>query len=141
MVDPDGIRAVHGRYLEVPGRLGKMLTVGDLGGVVVVGDGWRADPVVLVEGLFDALSVATCGGSAVATIGRWAPFLVDALAGRRVWLALDATRPGDAEAARIAGLLPRSEVRRIRPPGRSKDWNTALVERGRAAVRKALEGR
>jgi hypothetical protein len=127
-------RALHGRYIEVGRRQDKMLTVGVAGGVVGVLGGWRAAPLILVEGLFDALSLAACGFACVATVGRSAPWLCEVASGRTVYLAFDAGKAGEAEAARFARRLPADAVRRIAPPGRAKDWNTALVRKGRWAV-------
>jgi DNA primase len=111
-----------------------MLTIGPGGGAIGVLDGWLTDPLLIVEGLFDALSLAVCGYACIATIGRCVPWLPEAASGRAVWLAFDAGRSGDAEGARLAAQLTHSTVHRLSPPGRSKDWNTALVKRGRAAV-------
>jgi hypothetical protein len=132
--------ALHGRYLAVGRQEDKMLTAGVAGGVVSVLGGWRAGPLILVEGLFDALSLAACGFACVATVGRSAPWLLEAAAGRAVWLAFDAGRPGDAQAARFARGLHASAVRRLVPPERAKDWNTALVRRGRGTVASWLRG-
>lgn len=133
--DRDGILAsVHGRYLSTVRGEDKMLTVGPGGGVVGVCGGWRADPLILVEGLFDALSLAVCGFSGIATIGRWAPWLPHVCARRVVWLGFDANQPGEREATRYAHLLPHASVRRLLPPPRCKDWNTALAKRGRTGV-------
>lgn len=126
--------SVHGRYLHTVRGQNKMLTVGRGGGLISVRGGWRAEPLILVEGLFDALSLATCGWASVATIGRWAPWLPEVSAGRTVWLAFDAGRPGEADAARYAARLRESDVRRLPPPTRCKDWNTALVKHGRGNV-------
>jgi hypothetical protein len=126
--------SLHGRYLAVARGESKMFTFGPGGGVIEVLDGWRAEALILVEGLFDALSLASCGWSCVATIGRWAPWLPDVSRGRVVWLAFDAGRPGEAEAKRCSDRLTGAEVRRMLPPGRCKDWNTALVKRGPALV-------
>ncbi|MBC8073972.1 MAG: toprim domain-containing protein [Deltaproteobacteria bacterium] len=135
MRDRDGgIASVHGRYLQVLRGQDKMLTVGRGGGAVAVQVGWRAEPLVLVEGMFDALALATCGWSCVATIGRWAPWLVEVCAGRTVWLAFDAARSGELEASRFRERLVGAEHRSLAPPGRSKDWSTALVRHGRATV-------
>lgn len=131
--------AVHGRHLHATRGQGKMLTVGHPGGMVGVGDGWRAEPLLVVEGLFDALSLATCGRSAVATIGRWAPWLPEVAAGRVVWLAFDDARPARADVLRYAERLRASEVRRMLPPPRCKDWSTALVKRGRGTVRRWID--
>jgi hypothetical protein len=142
MCDRDGtLLAVHGRYLHtVRGQL-KMLTVGQLGGMVGVGAGWRAEPLLVVEGLFDALSLATCERSGMATIGRWAPWLPEVSAGRVVWLAFDDSRSGRADAVRYAARLHEAEVRCLPPPPRCKDWSTALVKHGPGAVRRWIDGR
>lgn len=124
------ITSVHGRYLHNLRGEDKMLTVGKGGGAIAVLGGWRADPLVLVEGLFDALSLAMCGQAAVATIGREVPWLAGVAQGRTVHVAFDATRPGEEEAARIAATLAGAVVRRLLPPPRCKDWSTALVKRG-----------
>jgi hypothetical protein len=126
--------SIHGRYLHTERRQNKMLTVGPGGGTIDVLGGWRAEPLLLVEGLFDALSLAVCGWAAAATIGRWAPWLPEATAGRVVWLAFDATRPGEADALRYAERLRGATVRRLLPPPRCKDWSTALVKRGLCSV-------
>lgn len=128
------LASVHGRYLEVSRRQDKMLTIGPGGGTVNVLGGWRAEPLILVEGLFDALSLAVCGSACVATIGRWVPWISDIAAGRTVWFAFDAGRAGEAEVSRYAEQMRAAQVHRMLPPGRSKDWNTALVKRGAHAV-------
>lgn len=133
--------AVHGRYLQVVRGQNKMLTVGVGGGALGVGGGWRAEPLILVEGLFDALSLATCGWDAVATIGRWTPWLPEVAAGRTAWLAFDAGRPGEAEVERYAQRLGAAAVRRLPPPPRCKDWNCALRKYGRAALARWLATR
>jgi hypothetical protein len=140
MRDPDGnLCSVHGRYLEQTGQQEKMLTIGPGGGAISVLRGWRDDPIIVVEGLFDALSLAVCGCSSVATVGRWAPWLPQSCAGKVVWLAFDGNLPGEAEAARYKQRLAGADARRLLPPARSKDWNTALVKRGRATVEIWLE--
>jgi len=107
---------VHGRYLSVVRGQNKMLTIGPGNGMIAVLGGWRAEPLILVEGLFDVLSLATCGFSCAATIGRWAQWLPEVTAGRVVWLAFDASKSGEADAARFAGLLRGAEIRRLPPP-------------------------
>lgn len=128
------LASVHGRYLEVSRRQNKMLTIGPGGGTVNVLGGWRADPLMLVEGLFDALSLAVCGVACAGTIGRWVPWISEIARERTVWIGFDAGRSGEAEFARYAEHIRAGQVRRILPPGRSKDWNTALVKRGRHVV-------
>jgi hypothetical protein len=131
--------SLHARYPEFGRGKDKMFTIGPGGGTVNALGGWRADPLIVVEGLFDALSLAACGWDSVATIGRWVPWLREASVGRTVWLALDAGRAGEKEAARYAAHLCQSQVRRMLPPERDKDWNTALVKRGRTAVARWVE--
>ena len=134
--------SVHGRYLSTLRGQDKMLTIGPGGGVVDLGVGWRNGndgPLILVEGVFDALSLAVCGCGGVATIGRWAPWLPGVCADRITWLGFDANRPGEREAAAYAQRL--SRVRRLPPPPRCKDWNTALCKRGRAEVSRWLRDR
>ena len=126
--------SVHGRYLEVSGRQDKMFTVGPGGGTVNILDGWRADPPMLVEGLFDALSLAMCGISCAGTIGRWVPWIPEIARERTIWIGFDAGTPGEEEFARYAEHIGAARIQRILPPGRSKDWNTALVKRGRHTV-------
>ncbi len=132
------LTAVHGRYLTALRGQNKMLTVGRGGGVANVGEGWHARHLILVEGIFDALSLATCGWPSVATIGRWASWLPQVCAQRAVWLGFDANAPGDREAARYAQLLAQSSISRLLPPPRCKDWNTALAKRGSATVARWL---
>jgi Toprim domain-containing protein len=133
------LASVHGRYLSVVRGQDKMLTIGPGGGVANVLGGWRSDPLIVVEGLFDALSLGVCGFACAATIGRWVPWLAEVSEGRTVWLAFDAGRPGDAQFARYAADMRRSEVKRMLPPGRSKDWNTALVKGGTATVARRVQ--
>lgn len=135
------LTSVHGRYLHHGRGEDKMLTIGPGGGTIDVLGGWRSEPVILVEGLFDALSLATCGWAAVATIGRWAPWLADAIAGKRVALAFDGNRPGDREAARYAEWLRASRVFRLPPPARCKDWNTALCKLGDHSINRWVRER
>lgn len=128
------ITALHGRYLDFRRGQDKMLTFGSGGGMIHGLADWRAEPLVLVEGLFDALSLGVCGQAALATLGRWAPWLPAATAGRVVWLAFDTGHPGDNEAVRYAARLTEAHCRRLPPPPRCQDWNTALLKRGRSLV-------
>jgi hypothetical protein len=136
--DRGELRAVHGRFLHSARGENKMLTIGREGGMASVLDGWRAEPLIIVEGVFDALALAACGHSCVATVGRRAPWLPIVAAGRTAWLAFDATRPGEAEVARYREHLRDATVRRLLPPPRCKDWNTALVKRGLPTLRRWL---
>jgi Toprim domain-containing protein len=139
LYDRDGeLRSVHGRYLHNVRGQDKMLTIGAGGGAISVLGGWRTAPLIVVEGLFDALSLAVCGHAAIATIGRDVPWLASIAVGRAVHIAFDGTRPGEREAARLAAALVDARVHRLPPPPRCKDWNTALVKRGPSEVAKWL---
>lgn len=132
------ITSVHGRYLTTARGQNKMLTIGAGNGVIAVQRGWRAEPLIIVEGLFDALSLAVCGWSAVAHIGRWATWLPQVSAGREVWLAFDASRAAEIDVAQYRRRLPNAHLRRVLPPPRCKDWNTALLKRGANEVERWL---
>lgn len=137
--DQDGLLlSVHGRYLSTVRGQDKMLTVGQPGGIAGLGASWRAEPLILVEGIFDALSLAACGWDGVATIGRWAPWLPQICARRVVWLGFDANAPGEREARHFAEMLSTATSRRLLPPARCKDWNTALVKQGNASLARWL---
>ncbi len=126
----DRLTSVHGRYLNTVRGQSKMLTIGTSDGVISVLDGWHSEPLILVEGMFDALSLGTCGWSAVAHIGRWASWLPQISAGREMWLAFDASKPAEADVVRYTAHLQNAKLRRVLPPPRCKDWNTALLKRG-----------
>lgn len=132
LAGPDGrLRAAHCRWLH---GLPKMLNIGAAGGVFAPPGAREADPLVLVEGLFDALSLLTCGVPAVAVIGKWIDWLPGFAAGRTVLLAFDGNRPGDAAAREYAAHLAPGRWHRVRPPGTTKDWNNALRKGGRGSL-------
>lgn len=133
------LTAVHGRYLGTVRGQSKMLTVGPGDGAISVLAGWHAEPLILVEGLFDALSLATCGWSSVAHIGRWATWLPEVSAGRVVWLAFDASKPAEADVVHYIERLQHASLHRVLPPVRCKDWNTALRKRGAAELTRWLQ--
>lgn len=134
----DTVSSLHGRFLDVRKGQNKMLTFGNGNGTINVLGGWKVEPLIIVEGLFDALSLATCGWSSIATIGRWPNWLPEISAGRVVWIALDSSRSGEADFARFKAFLPNAEIRRLPPPPRCKDWNTALMKRGDVVVTRWL---
>ncbi|MDD2320069.1 MAG: toprim domain-containing protein [Geobacteraceae bacterium] len=139
MRDHGGIlTAVHGRYLHATRYQNKMLTIGTGGGAVAILNGWQAKPLILVEGLFDALSLAVCGWASIATIGRPIARLAELASGRIIWAAFDTGRSGETTAAAYRNRLPEAVMHRLPPPPRCKDWNTALVKRGPDVVSKWL---
>lgn len=132
MTDGAGhLLTLHGRYLAFHRGERKMLSVGTGDGVISVLGGRQRDPLIVVEGLFDALSLAVCGFPSIATVGCWSPWLPSFAAGRQVWLAQDNGRPGEEEATRYALSLRESALKRLPPPPRCKDWNTALLKQGK----------
>jgi Toprim-like len=128
------LRAVTARYLVTARDEWKILTVGHAGGVFAVLDGLRTDPLLLVEGVFDALSVALSGRPAVATIGRYVEWIPGFAAGRTVLLAFDGNKVGDHAARYYQDRMPESTCRRLRPPPQCKDWSSALAKRGLATL-------
>lgn len=131
--------SVHGRYLSQAGNEDKMFTIGPGGGIFSVLEGYHAEPVILVEGVFDALSLAVCGYSALATVGRLAPWLPEVCKDRQVVLAFDANRPGEAAVEFYKKMFTHAKIQRLTPPGHTKDWNSALMKRGAAMVAHWLE--
>jgi hypothetical protein len=135
LTGPEGeLRAVHGRHLHDRRGEGKMFTVGRSGGVFPVLGGLHAEPLILVEGLFDALSLAAAGLPCVATIGRWVDWLPGLAQGREVWLAFDGNRPGEKSVRGFAASLDGSRCRRLRPPAGRGDWNAAARKIGAAGL-------
>src|SRR5262249_17940579 len=94
--------------------------------------------LVLVEAPIDALSVATCGLPAAATLGCHLPdWLRWECAFRRASIGTDADAAGEAAAATWEAALRSAgaTTTRLRPEG-AKDWNEALI--ADAASLKAL---
>jgi Toprim-like len=132
------LAAVTARYLTTVRGQEKILTVGHEGGVFAVLDGLRADPLVLVEGVFDALSLAVCGVSCVATIGRYVAWLAEIATGRMVLLGFDGNKVGDHAARYYQDRMPGADCRRLRPPPSSKDWSAAVGKLGAAGLTRWL---
>jgi Toprim-like len=132
--------AVNGRYLDT--RAPKTRTYGknSLGVFVAPGlEALAADPLVLVEGPCDALSLAAVGVPAVALVTTSAPQWLPAHAAlRAVCLGLDNDTPGDDGSKKLARDLAAlgAHCERLRP-GR-KDWNDDLVALGPAALAATL---
>jgi hypothetical protein len=128
------LTSVHGRYLLAVRGQNKMLTVGTGDGAISFLGGWRAEPLILVEGLFDGLSLAACGWPSVAILGRQVSWLPEVTAGKVVWAAFDAGHSGEANYDLCKRELSKATVCRLLPPPRCKDWSTAIVKRGYVAV-------
>ncbi len=137
--DNDRLTSVHGRYINTLRGQNKMLTIGTGNGMISVLNGLPTEPLIVVEGLFDALSLALCGWSCVAHIGRWASWLPSVAEGREVWLAFDASKPAERDVIRYTEYLKGAKIRRVLPPPQCKDWNTALKKRGTGALQRWLQ--
>lgn len=137
--DQGTLCALHGRYLQQIGKQNKMFTIGHTGGIISVNGIVETNAIILVEGLFDALSIAACGYSALTTVGRWASWLPEFCSGHAVLLAFDAGRSGEATAALYRQRLQGAHIHRVLPPDRCKDWNTALLKRGRMVISRCLQ--
>lgn len=130
--------SVHGRYLHQTGNEDKMFTLGPGGGILNLADAWNNDVVIIVEGLFDVLSLAVCGYTSLATVGRVAPWLPQVCKGKTIILAFDGNRPGATMATFYRQFLDAARFIRLTPPGHSKDWNSALLKKGKATVEQWL---
>jgi hypothetical protein len=114
------------------------------GQVFVTLNALNAPRVVIVEAPIDALSLATCGIPAIATIGTSFPdWLAGALGPNKViFMGHDNDTSGElgskaaAEKLRKLGVTPT----RLRPPKGCKDWNDALQELGTERLARALSG-
>lgn len=137
--DKDRLCSLHGRYLQQTGKENKMFTIGPGGGIIKVNGTTLTHVLIIVEGLFDALSVAVGGYGSFATVGRWAPWLPEFCTNKNVLIGFDAARSGEEEYEIYKQRLPSAHVQRLYPPDNCKDWNTALLKRGKIAVARSIE--
>ena len=103
----------------------------------------ESDPVLLVEGPMDALSLALCGYPAVARVATdFPPWLPRWAAFRDLYIAWDTDVTGEGKTQAVADACARTGAKcyRLRPPeGTGKDWNDALQAIGADALREYLE--
>ena len=135
--------AANARYVD--GREDpKTRTCGDRKlGVFATPGALEGDTLTIVEGPLDALALAEADVSAIALVTTNGPrWLRQAAAFKRVLLALDADKEGDAGAeALLAELAPFARsVERLRPPA-PKDWNDSLLQLGYGGLCEWLEER
>lgn len=135
--------AVNIRFIDVPSsdQKRKTLTLGPRNsGAVMIRDPLKRDPIVVVEGPIDALSLATAGSPALALVGTagtgWLP---EACVLKNVAIALDNDERGDGGAERLRGLLAPVGARLARWRPAAKDWNDELREVGPDVLRKLIE--
>lgn len=122
--------AAHGRHID-GGTAPKARSAGSVAlGVFSSPGALEAEPLILVEGPMDALSLTLCGAPAVALVGTNLPlWLARACVFRRVLVATDADQAGDAAFTAWKPTLTALGARyeRKRPSGQDvKDWNDEL---------------
>lgn len=135
--------AVNIRFIDVPSseQARKTVTLGkrSLGAFMPLAH-LRRDPVVVVEGPIDALSMLMAGVPALALVGtagtNWLP---EACVLKNVAIALDSDERGDAGAERLRGLLTPVGARMARWRAEAKDWNDDLRAIGPDALRQRIE--
>lgn len=116
------------------------------GQVFVTLNALNASRVVIVEAPIDALSLATCGIPAIATIGTSFPDWLAGVLGpnKIVFMGYDNDEAGEAGVNRLdpkkLGKVGIQEAHRLRPPKGCKDWNDALQQFGANALALALSG-
>ena len=139
--------AVNIRFIDVPSSDQKRKTVtlgprnsGAFMGPVYVADPLKRDPIVVVEGPIDALSLTMAGVPALALVGTagtgWLP---EACVLKNVVLALDNDERGDGGAERLRGLLAPVGARMARWRPSSKDWNDDLRADGSDVLRVRID--
>jgi hypothetical protein len=139
--------AVNIRFIDVPSSDQKRKTVtlgprntGAFMGPVAVADPLKRDPIVVVEGPIDALSLTMAGVPALALVGTagtgWLP---EACVLKNVALALDNDERGNDGAERLRGLLAPVGARMTRWRPAAKDWNDDLRVVGPDKLRERIE--
>jgi hypothetical protein len=136
--------AFNGRFVDGKESQGKLKTqsVGKKSfGLFATPGALEAEIIAVCEGVFDALSLHSCGLPAVAVVGTSFPeWLPSALAFRNVFVATDADESGDKAAESLVNVLRSRGARavRLRPEG-AKDWNDMLQGAGANALRDFVE--
>lgn len=134
--------AINIRFIDVPStdQKRKTLTLGPRNlGAFMVDDPLRGEPIVVVEGPIDALSLGMAGVPALALVGTagtgWLP---EACVLKNVAIALDNDERGQGGSERLRTLLAPVGARmaRWRPSG--KDWNDDLGVIGTQAMQDRL---
>jgi len=116
------------------------------GQVFVTLDALNAPRIAIVEAPIDALSLATCGIPAIATIGTSFPdWLTKEIGPNKViYFGYDNDDAGEKGVKAVdpkkLGEVGIKEASRIRPPKGCKDWNDALQELGTERLARALSG-
>lgn len=128
--------AVNARYLDGNTTRDKTQTAGPRSQGAVWSPGALAhDPVMVVEGPLDALSLFTAGVPALALVGtagtHWLP---DACVGKNVAVALDNDEQGDAASVRLATQIAAAGGRPYRCRPSLNDWNDMLMSIGAEAL-------
>jgi hypothetical protein len=128
--------AVNARYLDGNTTRDKTQTAGPRSQGAVWSPGALArDPVMVVEGPLDALSLFAAGVPALALVGtagtNWLP---EACAGKNVAVALDNDEQGEAASVRLAEQIAAAGGRPHRCRPSLNDWNDILRAIGAEAL-------
>ena len=134
--DSNKIVAVNARYLDGNSTRDKTQTAGPRSqGAVWSPGALDRDPVMVVEGPLDTLSLFTAGVPALALVGTagtsWLP---DACAGKDVAVGLDNDDQGEQGAIRLAKLIALAGGRPFRCRPSLNDWNDLLMAIGAEAL-------
>jgi hypothetical protein len=143
ITDPEGnVLAIHGRAIDAEFLDTPKKTKGSRKEALFQSvNAFDADIIFLCEGPADAMALHECGFAAVASVATSIPtWLPNALAFRKVMVALDADETGDASAEKHINELRAHGVRavRLRPEG-GKDWNDILMKAGADNLRRFVE--
>jgi hypothetical protein len=143
ITDPEGnVLAIHGRAIDAEFLDTPKKTKGSRKEALFQSvNAFDADIIFLCEGPADAMALHECGFAAVASVATSIPtWLPNALAFRKVMVALDADETGDQAAEKHINELRAHGARavRLRPEG-GKDWNDILMKAGADALRRFVE--
>jgi hypothetical protein len=135
--------AVNIRFIDVPSgeQKRKTVTLGprNLGAFMPLGP-LKRDPIMVVEGPIDALSLCMAGIPALALVGTagttWLP---EACVLKNVAIALDSDERGEAGAERLRTLLAPVGARMARWRPEAKDWNDDIRAVGPEVMRQRIE--
>lgn len=136
--------AVEGRYLSPHNPKHKIDSAGaKREGVFSTPGAFDQDYLIIVEGPFDALSLAECGFPAIATCGaiNHPSWLAQACIGKAVWTAYDPNSAGDKGTQQLSSKLAEAGIQSkwLKPPIDGMDWNDALLEYGKESLSHALK--
>ncbi|MHB9108571.1 MAG: CHC2 zinc finger domain-containing protein [Armatimonadota bacterium] len=149
IIDQHGsLLAMQGRYIdggEPRMRTGQPVEGAAKHGVFATAGALDQPTIIIVEGLVNALSFATCGIPAIATCGasHFPGWLPDAFRGRRVVTAFDPDDGGTQGMGKLANYFKQHDVESENLPitRADLDWNDILRKHGADALAAVLRHR